>query len=189
MILSKTNPQTIRIITSSMLEGKASVIPCDTIYGLCALYIEGENILINLKGRDASKHFLILATAKQADILCSDIPEEVKKLWPCPLTTILKLKTGGTIGVRVPDDPFLQELLETLGKPIYSTSVNMSGKPSLTDFNSICREFSEKVDIIVQGPETQGTTASTIVDVTSKPYKVLRQGLYDASELIQSSNL
>lgn len=189
MILSKTNPQTIRIITTSMLEGKACVLPCDTIYGLSALYIKGEQTLINLKGRDASKHFLILATAKQADMLCCDIPQEVKKLWPCPLTTILKLKTGGTIGVRVPDDPFLQQLLEALGTPVYSTSVNISGKPSLTDFNAICNEFAGKVDLFVKGAEEQGTTASTIVDVTSKPYRILRQGLFDASHLIESSNL
>lgn len=184
MIVEKNNPQAIQMITTSMLEGKASIIPCDTIYGLSALYLKGEKTLIDLKGRDASKHFLVLATANQARELCRDIPEEIENLWPCPLTTILTLKTGGTIGVRVPDDSFLQDLLSQIGSPIYSTSVNQSGKPSLLDFESIFSEFGDKVDLVVKGPDVQGTTASTIIDATKRPFTLIRQGQFDASFLL-----
>lgn len=184
MILNKTDSKTIPTIISLMHDGKAAVIPCDTIYGLSSLYKVGEQTLIDLKGRDASKHFLILCTAEQAEDLCSSIPEEIKRLWPCPLTTILNLKEGGTIGIRVPDDPFLQELLKKLGKPIYSTSVNTSGKPSLLDFKAICDEFGNRVDLLIKGPENQGTTASTILDATQKPFRIIRQGSFDASSLI-----
>ena len=100
------------------------------------------------------------------------------------MTVILPYIGGGTIGIRVPDDAFLLSVLDCVGSPIYSTSVNISGEPSLLDFDSIVKRFGDKVDVIVKGLDVQGTTASTLIDATVKPYKLIRQGVYDASSLI-----
>lgn len=184
MILNKTNPETLQTLTTLMAEGAVAVLPCDTIYGLCAIYGLGEKPLKEIKGRDADKPFLILATKEQATNLATDIPQEVLDSWPAPFTAILNTKEGGTIGIRVPDDPFLQKLLRALDSPIYSTSVNMSGEPTLVSFSNICNRFEALVDCLVRGPEIQGEVASTIIDVSKKPFKVLRQGLYNAEKLI-----
>ena len=54
----------------------------------------------------------------------------------------------------------------------------------MLDFDSIVKRFGDKVDVLVKGLDVQGTTASTLIDATVKPFKLIRQGAYDASSLI-----
>ena len=82
---------------------------------------------------------------------------------------------GGTIAVRVPDDGYLLSLLPVSG-PIFSTSVNLSGESSLLTYDEIIPVFGESVDFIVRDIEAGGSVASTLIDATVKPYKVIRQG-------------
>ncbi len=185
MILNKRNPETLETISTLIKEGGVAILPCDTIYGLCAAYPIGEKALMDLKGRDSSKQFLVLATVDQARQLCTEIPQDVLDCWPAALTVILNRRNGGTIGVRVPNDVFLQTLLEMVGTPIYSTSVNISGEPSMNNLTAICKRFEAIVDVVVRGDETQGKVPSTLIDATVKPYRLLRQGLYDASALVK----
>lgn len=184
MILNKMNPETLETISTQIKNGAVAILPCDTIYGLCAAYEVGEKALMNLKGRDGNKPFLVLATIEQAKNLCTFIPEDILNAWPAALTVILNGKNGKTIAIRVPDDPFLQSLLNKVETPIYSTSVNISGEPSLLNLTDICNRFEALVDFVVKGDEIQGTTPSTLIDATCKPYKLIRQGAFDASRLV-----
>lgn len=184
MILNKKNPETLETISTLIREGGVAILPCDTIYGLCAAYDIGEKALMDLKGRDSRKPFLILATIEQAKEICSEIPQDILDSWPAALTVILNKKNGGTIAVRVPNDGFLQKLLQMVGSPIYSTSVNIAGEPSLHSLSAICKRFESLVDVVVRGDEMQGKVPSTLIDATSRPYKMVRQGLYDASALV-----
>lgn len=186
MILNKRNPETLETISALIVDGGVAILPCDTIYGLCAAYDIGEKALMDLKGRDSRKPFLVLATIGQAEKLCTEIPEDILESWPAALTVILNKKEGGTIAIRVPNDAFLQNLLEMTGTPIYSTSVNIAGEPSLHSLSAICKRFESLVDVVVRGDEMQGKVPSTLIDATVKPYKLVRQGLYDASALIRS---
>ena len=185
MILNKRNPETLETISTLISDGGVAILPCDTIYGLCAAYEIGEKALMDLKGRDSSKPFLILATIEQAKQLCESIPQDILDAWPAALTVILDKKTGGTIAIRVPNDSFLQQLLKMAGTPIYSTSVNIAGEPSLHSLSAICKRFESLVDVVVRGDEMQGKVPSTLIDATSRPYKLVRQGLYDASALVR----
>lgn len=185
MILNKKNPETLETISAIIREGGVAILPCDTIYGLCAAYGIGEKPLMEIKGRDRNKAFLVLATLEQAVSMCTEIPEDILSAWPAALTVILNRKEGGTIAIRVPNDPFLQKLLNEVGCPIYSTSVNMAGESSLTNLTAICKRFEALVDVVVRGDETQGKVPSTLIDATVKPYRLVRQGLYDASALIK----
>ncbi|MBP5161855.1 MAG: L-threonylcarbamoyladenylate synthase [Spirochaetales bacterium] len=185
MILNKKNPETLETISTIIRDGGVAILPCDTIYGLCAAYGIGEKPLIEIKGRDKNKAFLVLATLEQAKELCSEIPEDILAAWPAALTVILNKKEGGTIAIRVPNDEFLQSVLKAVGCPIYSTSVNISGEQSLTNLSAICRRFEALVDVVVRGDEIQGRVPSTLIDATVRPYKLVRQGLYDANALIK----
>jgi len=169
-------------------DGSVAILPCDTIYGLCAAYGVGEKALMDLKGRDGNKPFLVLATIEQAKAMCSDIPENILNAWPAALTVILNKREGGTIAIRVPNDDFLQKLLKQVGCPIYSTSVNIAGEPSLLNLTAICKRFEALVDVVVRGDEIQGRVPSTLIDATCSPYRLVRQGLYDASALINGLN-
>lgn len=187
MILNKKNPETLETISTLIKDGAVAILPCDTIYGLCAAIGIGEKPLMDLKGRDQNKPFLVLATPQQAMKMCKEIPQDVIEAWPAALTVILNHVNGGTIAIRVPDDDFLLKLLELTGCPVYSTSVNISGEPSLLNFTDICNRFETLVDCIVRGQEIQGTTPSTLIDATVRPYRLIRQGAYDASSLIDGS--
>ena len=72
-----------------------------------------------------------------------------------------------------------------VGAPIYSTSVNIAGEPSLLNLTAISKRFEALVDVIVRGDEVQGRVPSTLIDATARPYRLVRQGLYDASALIR----
>ena len=98
--------------------------------------------------------------------------------WPAPLTAIVRDRESGlTHAVRVPSDSFIQEVLRISG-PIYSTSVNFSGEKSLLTFEDILPVFESLVDFIVKDPSVSGGMPSTLIDATSVPYRVLRQGAY-----------
>jgi len=181
----KAQPESLELAVKMLDEGKILVLPCDTIYGLCAkVGKETMEKLYSLKERDQRKPFLELATLVQAKALCV-VPPDVEALWPCQLTAIMHNRLdGGKTAIRVPDDPFLQEVLSRLGTPIYSTSVNMSGSASLTHMTDIILAFNGKVDLFVVDGQMQGTVPSTLIDCTVNPYRILRRGGYDVSSLI-----
>ncbi len=189
MIINKANPETLETISTLIKEGGVVVLPCDTIYGLCAAYKIGDKALMDLKGRPEDKPFLILATIEQAKKLCVFIPDDILSSWPAPLTVILNTVDGKKTAIRVPADPFLQNLLELTEMPIYSTSVNMAGEPSLLNFTDICRRFEAMVDGLVRDKEVQGTVPSTLIDATVRPYTIVRQGAFDAASLVETSKL
>jgi len=183
-VLYRQNPDTLDIVVERLKNDEVIVLPCDTIYGLCAKMGPAEEKLYALKERDQRKPFLILATLEQAKAIC-DVPADIEACWPCALTAIMKNKQAqGTTAIRVPQDPFLQRVLEKLGSPIYSTSVNMSGYSSMTSIMDIIFTFKGLVPTFVVGDEKQGTVPSTLIDCTVHPYKIIRQGSYNASALI-----
>lgn len=158
-------------------EDKVVVLPCDTIYGLCARMGEAEEALRNIKNRKETKPFLILATLDQAQKLC-DVPKDILNLWPCALTVVLTTKNGGTLAIRVPSDPFLQAILTELDSPIYSTSINESGQASLTNIMDIILNYKNRVPAFIVDSEMQGSIPSTLLNASIKPYKILRQGKF-----------
>src|SRR5208337_3280331 len=98
------------------------------------------------------------------------------KYWPGPLTLVFPAHEGGTVALRVPDFRFLKELLEAVGSPLYSTSVNRAGASPLHTVEEMRREFEGVVDLIYDSGDLPPGPPSTLVDVTSRPCKVLRPG-------------
>ena len=177
---------TLNRVVELMNQNEVVILPCDTIYGLCAKVGPAEQTLRNIKGREETKPFIQLATVEQALAMC-DVPEEIRSLWPCPLTCIMNRKDGkGTVAVRVPSDPFLQALMAKLDSPIYSTSVNESGYESLTNIMDIIYTYKDRIPAFVVGGEKQGTVPSTLLNVTTTPYTVIRQGSYEVSSLLNA---
>ncbi len=184
-VLYKQVPGTIEKTVQLLQDDQVVVLPCDTIYGLCAMVGPAEEALRTVKYRGETKPFLVLATLEQAKEICI-VPEDIEKAWPCALTAILLNKEGGgTTAVRVPQDSFLQEVLTKLGKPIYSTSVNESGYHTITNITDIIFSFKDRVPAFIVGSQNQGTVPSTLIDCTTKPYTLIRCGQYDASALLE----
>lgn len=185
-VLYEGQPGVVDQVVDSLDKGNVVVLPCDTIYGFCARVGKSQaDKLCELKERAQDKLFLRLCTLSQAKEIAY-VPSDVAESWPAPFTAILNRRDGeGTVAIRVPDNPFIQKVLEKLDSPIYSTSVNQSGFSSLTNIQDIIFAFKEKVPLFVIGELTQGTTPSTLLNCTHTPYTIIRNGRYDASALIK----
>ena len=162
--------------------GEVGIIPSDTIYGISSLVTEeAMERIYEIKERPQSKKLIVLSDKNSLESLGLIVPDEILSLWPSPLTVILPTKDGDTLAVRVPDDKYLLTLLSETG-PLFSTSVNISGKPSLETFEEIYPVFSDRVDFIVRKENIVKGESSTLLDATKKPCRVIRQGAYKVPE-------
>jgi tRNA threonylcarbamoyl adenosine modification protein (Sua5/YciO/YrdC/YwlC family) len=86
-----------------------------------------------------------------------------------------------TIGLRIPDNNICQHILDMLGNPILSASLPGDMVEEYTDPEVMHDRFGKLVDMVIDGGPG-GMEPSTIVDCTSEPYQVLRQGLGEWEE-------
>ena len=179
MRIQKKAPNSAALVAAELNQEHIVIIPTDTIYGFSGLIGKTADSIARIKGREENKPFIALI-AEPADIYrYTDIkiPEHILNLWPAPLTLIvpLKGKGQGTQAFRCPADEWLRSVVAAAGDAVYSTSVNRSGTPPLTDIHTICREFEDSVSLIVDGGNLAGLP-STLVDLSSGTPRVLRQG-------------
>ena len=168
--------------------GGVAILPTDTIYGYhCAAGDKSAVARIAaLKDRDDTKPFIVLGhSIAQLESLGASFTERsraaLSELWPGPLTAIVPLtrplaasRGASTIGVRIPDLAWLQELLAKSG-PLASTSVNRSGEVPLVSPAGLSRELQQSIDVVVDAGPLAGK-ASTIVDFTGDEPRFIREG-------------
>ncbi len=181
MILYKTHPDTIHKTSKALIEGKVVIIPTDTVYGFSGIVPISDALIRNIKGREETKPFIqLVASAKDiAHYSNTPIPSKIAHHMPGPLTIIVKnMHDDGTTAFRCPDDPWLQKLLQICKKPLYTTSVNRSGKEIIHNVLEMEKEFSNEVFCIVdaQIPDIKNQVPSTIVDITNNSINIIRQG-------------
>ena len=180
--------------------GDVIIFPTDTVYGMGALVndIKGQEIIYELKNRPSSKRLSILCASlediKKIAIVDIDAERVIKKFMPGGLTLILKTKPEiisdsihETIGVRIPNHELALRLLEENG-PMATTSVNKSGFPPMNDYWKIVKEFGDKVFYVFPNVEVPSKKASTIIDMTVSPYKVLREGEIKLEDILNYLN-
>lgn len=184
MVLKQDDNNSDEIAAAALLAGDVVVLPTDTIYGFSAIVgARGKRAIQALKGRDDEKPFIELI-AQPSDIkkiTDMELPEGLLKLWPAPLTIIVERREGGgSVGVRCPKDEWLRSVITRVGSPIYSTSVNESGKPPLITAREIIRKWKKRVPLIINAGDCEDATPSTIVKVVQDELQyellVLRQG-------------
>lgn len=178
MVVKKDDVLKNRYLPDILIHDGVCIIPCDTIYGFVGATSYSEKKIREIKGRKEIHPFLRLIHSKEMLPMLTDmrIDEEIFSFWPGPLTVVVPYRGGGTIGVRVPDDTFLVRLLEIINTPLISTSVNKSGQKPMNKIGDIVIHFEDTVDCIVDGGDMEGKTPSTVLDISSKPYKTLRNG-------------
>lgn len=176
---------------------KLVVFPTDTIYGLgsTGLVKAAARRIYQAKGREAMKPLSILIkSALEARRWVEwNVAAEVlsRRWWPGPLTLVLQPTPEGrllaspefpTLAIRVPAHPAALGLLEAAGVPLASTSANLSGWPVLVSGAAVAAELGGLVDFVVDAGELRGA-ASTIVDATALPARVLREGKVSRADI------
>ena len=179
----------IQAVVKQLKQKKVIAFPTDTVYGLGVIYDEEALAVLKYsKGRPENKPIptMVGSLAQMEEIAV--LNEEAKKLaaafMPGAFTMILKKKdsvadfvTNGmeTIGIRMPQDDFVLELLRQVGSPMLVTSANLSGEATGLVDVQVLSQLDGRIDGIVLG-EAGGKVASTIVDMTSGKLKILREG-------------
>ena len=151
-------------------EGGVILYPTDTVWGIgCdAANAEAVERIYALKRSQNKKSMLVLC--QSADMVvryvhrAPGVAFEVMEMASSPLTLILPGAAGlapnlipeeGTLGVRVPDHAFCQGMLARLGRPIVSTSANISGEATPVGLQDVAREIIDGVDFVVN-PRFEG---------------------------------
>jgi len=188
--ISAADPALSETLVSTLQSAGVVIMPCDTIYGLVGLAPDTEERLRGIKGR-GERSFLRLIGSPEWLSSFTDVPlpESLRSYWPGPLTLIFPAKDGPvpsdpetvapgteTVALRVPRDPLLLSLMEELGRPLYSTSVNRSGTSPLWRIEDILEQFEDRVDLILDAGDRPARVPSTILDVSTSPFRLLRSG-------------
>src|SRR5918995_3373116 len=162
---------------AALRAGKVALVPTETVVGLVAAE-SGLPRIRDIRGREEDKPIALLCnSAEEALGLAANVPPLARKLaqhyWPGPLTLVLDLPLGGTIGVRVPAGKAIRDLLEACGAPLYATSANLSGQPDTAVSEDVDPRVLEAVDIIVRGENGTGE-ASAVVDLSGGNVRLVR---------------
>lgn len=156
---------------AALRAGRAVILPTDTVYGLCAVP-EHEDVLYELKGRDRSKPFALLAADVDALLVAApDLDRRVlERYLPGPFTLVV-----GTVGVRVPElPPSAAAVVRAVGV-VAATSANLSGGPDPRRIEDVPEGIRSACGAIVDAGALPGVP-STVVDLTGPEPRVLRQG-------------
>ncbi len=186
-----------RAARQALGRGELAVLPTDTVYGIAADAFTPEAVdrllLAKGRGRQSPPPVLIADTATLG-ALAAHVTEPVRALaeafWPGALTIVLEANpslswdlgdTGGTVALRIPDQPLTIELLRETG-PLAVSSANLTGEAAARNVDEAQRMLGDSVTIYLDAGEVAGDgTASTIVDATGLTngggvLRVLRDG-------------
>ena len=176
-----------------LAEGGIIAYPTETFYGLGADATNEKAIqkIYDLKGRNFNKPIsVIIDKVENIYPLVGEVTTEAFKLmqsfWPGPLTIVFKASAiilpiltakTGKIGVRISSHAGAKLIAQKLGHPLTATSANLSGAPECSTASEVAAQIGDKIDAIVDLGKTAGGKGSTIIDVTSDPPQILREGV------------
>ena len=190
-------------------EGKTVAFPTETVYGLGANACSDEAVkgIFAAKGRPADNPLIVhVASVEDAENLASlgsDISfrehfrELAKEFWPGPLTLVVRqnttaglsnIATAGldTVGIRVPGHGLARSLIKEAGVPVAAPSANTSGKPSPTCADHVLHDMSGRIAGVLRDENDICSNVgleSTVLDISSRPYTLLRPGAVTLSQL------
>jgi L-threonylcarbamoyladenylate synthase len=179
------------LILSILQRGGVIAFPTDTAYGLGADPFNEAAVdrIFAIKGRPKTKPILLLVDSiTMAESLShpnSNFYKVVRKFWPGPLTVIVeatdaipeKLTAGTkTIGLRWPAAEFASSLATRFGKPITATSANRSTMPATVTAQEVRLQLGESIDALIDGGRLSVRGGSSLLDLTSDPPVLLREG-------------
>lgn len=182
-------------------DGGLVAFPTETVYGLGgdAFNPKSSQKIYAAKGRP-SDNPLIVHIADLSDLgkVAKDIPDAVYKVakafWPGPLTMILKKvdnlpkeTTGGldTVAVRMPVHPVALDFIRAAGGFVAAPSANLSGKPSPTSSKYVIEDMFGRIEMIIDGGDSDIGLESTIIDMTSEEPMILRPGFITQDDLLR----
>ena len=179
----------------TIIAGGLVIFPSDTVYILAvdATNQKAVDKLLAFKNRWTGKAISVAVTDKKMAeeyVALSDNAKSIyANLLPGPFTIVSEGKhkvakgieaENGTLGIRIPDNKWINDLVQMVGKPVTATSANLSGRTPNYSVESFVKPLSKKklamIDLIVDAGKLPRNKPSTVIDATNPEIKILRRG-------------
>lgn len=199
VILSATDPESIRLAGRIIKTGGLVGFPTETVYGLgCdAMNADAAAKIFEAKQRPQFDPLIVhIADPKQLNVVIGSLPvlgqRLIEAFWPGPLTLVLPkqqvipdLITAGlsTVAVRMPSHPVAQALIREAGTPIAGPSANPFGYVSPTTAQHVAEGLGSKADLILDGGPCPVGVESTIISLAGPQPELLRPGSVTIEQL------
>jgi L-threonylcarbamoyladenylate synthase len=192
--ISAEHPQEEAIAQAAAIicDGGLVAFPTETVYGLGADAMNEQAVqrIFLAKGRPADNPLIVHVNSREmlnrvACEVSGKAETLMKKFWPGALTLVLQRREAvaptvsaglQTVAVRMPANPIALALLEKAQTPIAAPSANVSGKPSPTLAAHVLEDLDGRIEMILDGGQTNIGIESTVLDVTQEVPLILRPG-------------
>jgi len=197
--IAKPDPHQILKTVEILQAGGVIAYPTETFYGLGVDGCNPKAIekIFHIKGRTFNQPIsVIIGSTDGLQNIVVDFPEIAGKLinvfWPGPLTLVFKAApsvprflTAGTgkIGIRVSSHPIAAAMAKMFCYPITATSANLSGTKECSSAMEVIDCIGDQLDMIIDGGSTPALSGSTLLDITTSPPSILREGMIPAATL------
>lgn len=182
----------LKLITD-LKNGAVVGFPTETVYGLAVVYDNPLALekLYEIKGRDSNKPISLMVSSiqdiKKLAYVNKSQEKIIKHFMPGPITIILKAKVDlithyQTLGLRIPNHQLALKILQEIKKPLLVTSANISNNPSLVKYEDVYQTFKGQIASCI-ALDAKEKLASTVIDLTVKPYKILREGVITLKDI------
>ena len=186
----------------ALAEGRLVAFPTETVYGIgaSACSVEAVDKLKNVKDRGQDSPFTIaIKSAEEAIDYAPDMSPLARRLarrcWPGPVTLVVDCKhrdgltaqlpssvrklvnPNGTIGLRVPANEIMLDVLRMLSGPIVLSSANRRGEPEAIDAGEVARAVGNNVSLILDDGPCRYGQPSSVVRVHDNRFDMLREGV------------
>lgn len=184
-------------IADQLKEGKVLLFPTDSQYALGCSYKnkQGINRIRQIRNMDNDQHLSLMCDSMSGTAKFAHISDQnfkvMKRLIPGPYTFILPATKDvpkllihpkkKTIGIRVPDYPIVQNIVDQLGEPLLAITAKKKdiGDEELQGMEreKFLRQFEKLVDITIDNQQELPSQGTTVVDMTSDTARIIRRGL------------
>ena len=195
----REDPEVLLRAAELLREGGLVAYPTETFYGLGCDPRDPVAVdrLVRAKGRAPGQALpLLVGRLEQlAGVVARfDDPfsEIADRFWPGPLTLVLPAApglaspvtaAGRTVAVRWTSSPAARRLLEAFGGALVGTSANLTGEEPCREAGAVRRALGGRIDLVLDGGPAPGGLPSTLLDLSVRPPRLLREGVVPREEL------
>ena len=196
--IKKFNKHNIQLASRSLQNGDVIVMPTDTVYGLAALADNEMAVkkIFKIKNRPMTMPLIIFVRsfkeAKKIAIFNELDNKLAEKFWPGPLTLIVKKKNKkiyngdkriAKIGIRIPKNKAMLDLLNKIKKPLATTSANLHKEKNIEDIKKLKILSNKNLSIAIFSKEKMTFNESTLIVTSENEVKIIRKGQLFKSQI------
>ncbi len=195
-VISAKSPAAADKAVDYLRRGQVVACPTDTVYGLLADATNKEAVekLFKIKKRDKKKAVSVFVKDMEMANKYAKMDKEMEmfleEIWPGKITVALSRKKNAdlaksiyakkkTVGLRIPDNKLIKDIIDKFNKPLTGTSANISGQPSALRIEEVFRYFEDqelRPSLVLSAGNLPYSNPSTVVDFSKDKPKIIRRG-------------